>query len=108
LDACCAAQEARNIEARPPLPLFLLQLLVDCCFSATVTVAAATVAIAVVVNAITIAAVTIAIAAVGKRMTNKPLAPSPPPCFATLVCRNWVNCLCQDKKAPATVMLVLQ
>ncbi len=35
LDACCASQEARRIEARlhrPPLPLFWLQLLVDCCF----------------------------------------------------------------------------
>jgi hypothetical protein len=80
LDAHCAAQEARSIEARPPLPLFLLQLLVDCCFSATVAVAAATVAVAVVVDAVTIATVTIAIAAVGKCMTNEPLAlaPSPP------------------------------
>jgi hypothetical protein len=75
------------------LPLFSLQLLVDCCFSAAIAVAvAATIAVAVVVNAVAIAAVTIIIAAVGKRMTIKPLG-SLPPCFATFVCRNWSELL---------------
>jgi hypothetical protein len=77
--------------------------------------AAATVAVAVVIAAVTViavtiivAAVTITIAAVGKCMTNKPLAPSPPIVLQHSCAEIGVNCLCRDKKAPTTVMLVLQ
>jgi hypothetical protein len=41
-------------------------------------------------------------------MTNKPLAPPPPLALQHLCAEIGVNCLCQDKKAPTTVMLVLQ
>ncbi len=46
--------------------------------------------------------------AVGKRMTNKPLAPSAPLVLQHLCAEIGVNCLCLDKKAPTTVTLVLQ
>ncbi len=46
--------------------------------------------------------------AVGKRRTNKPLAPPPPLVLHRLFAEIEVICLCGDKKAPTTVILVLQ
>jgi hypothetical protein len=85
---------------------FRCKFLLIVIFSIAVAVAAATVAVAVIIAAITVLAITIA--AVGKRTTNKPLAPSPSLVLQHLYAEIGVNSLCRDKKAPTTVMLVLQ
>ncbi len=79
-----------------PLPLFPLQLLVDCCFPAAVAVAATTVAVAVVITAVTITAVSIttavavasvtAVVVAATNVSRHPLTAPPSCCLAQAGC----------------------